>query len=438
MQIVDRDGLHNNNSSNINCTGLMQEPKNSVDYSDIINVEALQMIGSTVLSALSNSGMMNLENLKSDITGMSKGEQDDMPIERRRVIIGKHDNGEPIFKHLQANSVEAMNDKIVMAYVESGRIWGFLNKEDKTKAKTQTLFKPYVESWMETFKRPKLKPKTYQTYVGYLHTHLYPAFGDWFIEDITTKSIQDFMNERADLARKSIKNYIGLLEQILDAAVEDKLIEENPAKSKRLANPSDKEKPREALPEALFKEIIANLFKLENCLEKLMLGLLIFTGVRKNEALGLKWEDIDFDEKCIHIRRGVTHVGNPAIIGTPKTKNGYRDLYFGDNLESILLAMKGEGFIFGGEQPLSRKAYNTLMKHIEKKIDLHGATPHVLRHTYLTMAAAENIDPKTLQSMAGHAEYQMTMNVYVHPKQENVARAGQMMDALLGSYAEAV
>jgi len=77
------------------------------------------------------------------------------------------------------------------------------------------------------------------------------------------------------------------------------------------------------------------------------------------------------------------------------------------------------------------------MKRIEKKINLYGATPHVLRHTYLTTAAGENIDPKTLQSMAGHADHQITMNTYVHKKNENVAKAGQMMDALLGSYAKA-
>ena len=49
----------------------------------------------------------------------------------------------------------------------------------------------------------------------------------------------------------------------------------------------------------------------------------------------------------------------------------------------------------------------------------------------------ENIDPKTLQNMAGHADHQVTMNVYVHAKKENVARAGQMMDELLGNYAKA-
>ena len=93
--------------------------------------------------------------------------------------------------------------------------------------------------------------------------------------------------------------------------------------------------------------------------------------------------------------------------------------------------------MIGQDESLTETAYNRTWERIGKKIDLHGATPHVLRHTYLTTAAGENIDPKTLQSMAGHADHQVTMNVYVHAKKENVARAGQMMDELLGNYAKA-
>lgn len=361
-----------------------------------------------------------------------------MAIIRRRIVIGYNDDGTEIVKRIQAANENDANDRTVQVYIESGRIWEFLNPSPLASPvqKTQTLFKPYAEEWMKTFKLPKLKPKTYQSYAGYLHTHLYPAFGERFIEDITIQDVQQFLNERAHLAKKSLKSYHDLLAQILDAAVEDKLIQENPAKSKRLANPSSKVTEREAVPEPQFREIMKNLMKLENSPEKLMLALLLFTGMRRGEVLGLRWDDIDFEQKCIHIRRNVTHPGNPPVIGTTKTKSGVRDVYFGKNLETILTSMKGEGFIFGGEQPLSRKAYLSLAEHIKKKIDLHGATPHVLRHTYLTTAAGENIDPKTLQSMAGHADHQVTMNVYVHPKQENVAKAGQMMDTLLGNYAK--
>lgn len=392
-----------------------------------------KMIQDTVHETMAHT---NLDNLTAD-RAVSQGE-DDMALIRRRIVIGYHDDGTEIIKRIQATNENDANDRTVQAYIESGRIWEFLDPHTvkEQQKKTQTQFKAYAQTWMETFKKPKLKPKTYQSYVGYLHTHLYPAFGDRFIEEISTQDVQRFMNERVHLARKSLKSYHDLLAQILDAAVEDKIIEENPAKSKRLSNPSTKEKERDAVPEQQYREIVQNLMKLENGKEKLMLALLLFTGMRRGEVLGLKWDDIDFKEKCIHIRRNVTHPGNPPVIGTPKTKSGIRDVYFGENLEAILLAMKSEGFVFGGERPYSRKEYLTLDGRIKKKIDLHGATPHVFRHTYLTTAAGENIDPKTLQSMAGHADHQVTMNVYVHPKKENVAKAGQLMDELLGNYAK--
>ena len=402
-------------------------------YTVLTDAQLCFLIQETVAQTLRQQ---TLENLTAD-RAVSEGD-DDMALIRRRVIIGYHDDGTEIVKRIQARDENEANDKVVQAYIDSGRIWEFLESDSRTqKKKTQTCFKTYAEAWMETFKKPKLKPKTFQSYVGYLHTHLYPAFGGRFIEEITTQDVQQFMNERAHLARKSLKSYHDLLAQILDAAVEDKIISENPAKSKRLANPSTKEKEREAVPEVQFKEITRNVMNLENSAEKLMLALLIFTGMRRGEALGLRWDDIDFKERCMHIRRNVTHPGNPPVIGTPKTRSGVRDVYFGENLEAILVVMKGEGFVFGGEKPLSRKEYLTLDSRIRKKVDLHGATPHVLRHTYLTTAAGENIDPKTLQSMAGHADHQVTMNVYVHAKKENVARAGQMMDELLGNYAKA-
>lgn len=370
-------------------------------YNVLTDVQMQAMIQSTVAQTVRQ---LTLDNLTAD-RAVSEGD-DDMAIIRRRVIIGYHDDGTEIVKRIQAKDKNEANDKVVQAYIDSGRIWEFLDHASgKQKKKTQTCFKAYAEEWMKTFKKPKLKPKTFQSYVGYLHTHLYPAFGERFIEEITTQDVQQFMNERSHLARKSLKSYHDLLAQILDAAVEDKIIEENPAKSKRLANPSTKETVREAVPEEQFREIMKNLMKMDNGEEKLMLALLIFTGMRRGEVLGLRWDDIDFEQKCIHIRRNVTHPGNPPVIGTPKTRSGVRDVYFGENLEAILVAMKGEGFVFGGEKPLSRKEYLTLDSRIRKKVDLHGATPHVLRHTYLTTAAGENIDPKTLQSMAGHADH---------------------------------
>lgn len=363
-------------------------------------------------------------------------EEKEMAICRQRVVVGYNQDGTEVYRQLQAKSTNDMNDHIVQAYIQSGRIQEFLAPNERVASKTETLFKPYVENWMKIYKEPKLKPRTYQTYQGYLHSHLFSAFGERFIEDIRTIDIQEFLNARKDQAKKSLKNYLALLGQIFEAAKEDKIIPENPTASRRIMIPSEKANPREALPEDEYRDVLSRLYGMKNGQEQLMLAILIFTGLRRGETIGLKWEDIDFEKRQIHIRRNVTHPHNAPVVGTPKTKNGVRILSFGEHFEKLLLPMKAEGFIFGGDKPISVTRYDTIIRHIKKVVDLHGATAHVLRHTYITTAEATNeVGLKTLQSIAGHGNSQTTMNIYVHPKQENLKAAGELMDNLLNEYA---
>lgn len=67
-----------------------------------------------------------------------------------------------------------------------------------------------------------------------------------------------------------------------------------------------------------------------------------------------------------------------------------------------------------------------MWERIGKKIDLHGTTAHVFRHTYITMAAA-HVDIKTLQSIAGHADISTTMNRYAHGREDKIIEAGQAL-----------
>jgi len=359
-----------------------------------------------------------------------------MPLYRRRVRIGQNDDGSPIYKQIQAHSEEEANDRIVQAYVDCGRIWEFITAEErKPKAKSKTNFKTYATSWMNTYKKGKLKPRTWQTYNQYLTAQLYPAFGGMNIEDITAKDVQAYLNANKEQAGKSLKNYLNLLKQILDSAVEDKIINENPAASSRIFNPSDKKTPRKALPIEHLKEIIDAMHGMENCEEKLLLALFIHTGARRGEVLGLRWEDIDFDRNLIHIRRNNTQItGKGAHIGTTKTENGARDIPFGEHFKELLLPFRSTGYVFGGEEPFQSWDYDKLMRRLKKRVNLHGATAHVLRHTYLTMLAGEGVDLKTLQTIAGHANIQTTMDIYVSPRMDKITAAGETMDKLLNAY----
>ena len=93
--------------------------------------------------------------------------------------------------------------------------------------------------------------------------------------------------------------------------------------------------------------------------------------------------------------------------------------------------MQESGFIIGGEAPITMTTYNNTWRRIKKTIDLHGATAHIFRHSYLTYMAGTENDSKTLQTIAGHSTISMTMNRYVHAQPEKTIDAGKKMHNLL-------
>lgn len=342
-----------------------------------------------------------------------------MAIHRQRVRIGQHDDGTPIYKWVQAKTLDELTDRIVQAYIDSGRIWELLDRQTampmvlSQSKPTCPTFREYVEKWLQTYKAQNLKPTTMSGYRSSLSVHLYPTFGDRLLDSITTEDVQVFLNDRKHLTHKTLTLMLVFLKEILSDAQEDKLIDSNPAASRRIIIPSDKKSIREALPLEQVKDIIQNLPQLQED-DRRLLALLLFTGMRRGEVLGLRWEDIDEKNGLIHVVRNVTYTNNQPHIGTPKTQKGTRNIPLDEQLVGLLAPFGKKGFIIGGDKPITLTQFKNMWIRIDKSIDLHGATPHVFRHTYLTLAAGTGLDAKTLQTIAGHADIQTTMNRYVH------------------------
>ncbi len=162
------------------------------------------------------------------------------------------------------------------------------------------------------------------------------------------------------------------------------------------------------------------------------MALIMYTGLRRGEALGLRWEDVDQTRGVIHVSRNVTYHTSTALVGTPKTENGYRDVPLVPHLSNILKPIEPSGYIIASlkkpGEPICQSTFVRTWKRIESTINLHGATPHVFRHTYLTILAGLNIDVKTLQAIAGHGDIQITMNRYVHKRTEGLIEAGELFE----------
>lgn len=286
----------------------------------------------------------------------------------------------------------------------------------------RTLFATYAWEWFESYKVPKLRPGTAMNYRLTIRKHLVPYFGQMHMNAITTADVQRFYNQHAHQARSTVRTMGILLHGIFESAIEDGLCTINPTRSKRLTM-TQRKKVREALPLEHAQDIIAGLPKLEPK-DRLLVALLIFTGIRRGEALGLQWADIDFERKLISIKRSVRFVGNKGYIGPTKSSAGVRLIPLSPQLEEVLAQVDhgGKYLLGNAEFPITEMTYKRGWERICRTIDMHGATAHVLRHTFATLAAVHT-DVKNLQAIMGHSDIQTTMNHYTHPQELRVMAA---------------
>lgn len=263
-----------------------------------------------------------------------------------------------------------------------------------------------------------------------LNAHLYPVFAEREIAEITTGDIQEFLNARTHLAEKTLKELITFLREVFADAIEDNYMKKNPTISRKLVIPSHKKAERNALSKDQILDILDQAGKLDGY-DKRLICLLLLTGMRRGEVLGLRWEDLDIEDGLIHVRRNVTFPQNQPHIGTPKTKKGERSIPLEPVLWELLQPAQKEGFIIGGDKPITHMVFRRSWERISKKVNLYGASPHIFRHSYLTLANNAGVDPKTLQAIGGHADITTTMNTYVHQQLEQIRGAGDKIGAHL-------
>ncbi len=231
--------------------------------------------------------------------------------------------------------------------------------EQREKKKRDTpLFRDYAKQWRELYHDPRIGDRWRLETTRMMEHHILPFFGDTRIGDIDVAMIQRFFNnlsDRSESTNKHIKHMIG---GILQSAVEDELIDKNPARSTRLTL-SKKKTPRKALELDEARDILINMCKLPRE-DQLLLALLMNTGMRRGEAIALRWQDIDLEARMIHITHAITFAdGNHPVIKDPKSRAGIRDIPISDMLYPHLEG-GGDPDVFllsGTTEPLTAHTY---------------------------------------------------------------------------------
>lgn len=296
-------------------------------------------------------------------------------------------------------------------------------------AKEKLTLDEWYKTWLEEYKKNRVKLGTYTSYEKYYQSVIKSRLGSRNLNDIRGEHIQKLYNDlvKEGYALSSIKIVSAVLNGCFKQAERNGLIERNPVKLAELPRQTEK-KTRQAMTreqQALFMEYAEESYLYH------FFEVMLRTGMRKGEMQGLKYPDIDRKANVIHVRRTLKYIEHHGYIeDTPKTRTSTRDIPLtAAVLEHIEAQRNYWGFkvvnmnqyIFCNErgEALSRERIQAEIDRTIKRIraagyDFPRITSHVFRHTFATRAIEAGMQPQVLKTILGHSSLAMTMDLYSH------------------------
>lgn len=254
------------------------------------------------------------------------------------------------------------------------------------------------------------------------------------------------------------QNTIGVIQSVVrpafEMAVDDDMIRKNPFKFKLAEVVPNDAYVRTALTKAQQDRYLQFIRddSTGNYYDDIV--ILLGTGLRVSELYGLTRSDVDFDRRCIHIRKQLCRTADkPYFIAPPKTKSGIRSIPMTDSVymalqrvidnrgcpkvEIMIGGYSGFLFLDKDDKPKVAMHLENYMRRMQRKYTkLHGntlptVTPHVLRHTFCTNAQQAMLDIKSLQYIMGHSTASVTLDVYTHSDFDSAERAFRKVSSAL-------
>ena len=206
----------------------------------------------------------------------------------------------------------------------------------------------YIEHWVADVGPKKLADSTYQRDLQDIRRIL-PALGNYKLTDLRKEVIREFYEEmrhsprldgRGNLSEKSVEGLHNTLCGILSAAVDEGYLTHNPAW--RCYKPKGQKKERPVADEETVKKLITA-FERQSMKYETYFKLVLATGLRRGEACGLRWSDINWKKRTIHVQRGVVKLSHQeSITKDPKTNSGDRMVYLSKEMCQLLKAWRKE------------------------------------------------------------------------------------------------
>jgi len=288
---------------------------------------------------------------------------------------------------------------------------------------------------------------TLSTYKRDLRTHVFPTIGDMKITEISPAVLAALLlSLQSKLAVGTCQKIYTTMHTVFSMAYCQDTIIRNPLDKVQRPRPRKDEIPNEE-EKAYEESEIIRIIDLVNALPlkwKSFIHLLIDTGCRRGEALGLRWCDIDFENESIVFCCNLCETPEDGIyLDTPKGKKA-RTVYVDHEVMELLkelkksktvLDMSGKGYVFTRSEkslePISPRNVNNYFIRFGKRNEIDHFHPHKLRHSYASISLRNGADIASVSQNLGHASVNTTLKTYTHSSKEGQKKAHATFRAAL-------
>lgn len=301
--------------------------------------------------------------------------------------------------------------------------------------------------WLETYKKGKIGEGAYMDCVQKVN-QVIKEIGNLKLSEIRQHRLQAILNKQ-NKSKSNARKLKNVIEQIFKTAMVNELIPKNPAIGLQL--PDLKDGKRRSITKDEQKLILKIA---ETHRAGLWLKIMLYCGLRPSEAVALKWNDIDFENKKIDVNKALEIRNNK--IGPPKTAAGYRkvpipqilfkeleclyatatdDLLFtqpttGKHHTGESMRCMWENFVREANIQMGAKIYRNRIKK-EDELFPRDITPYCFRHTYCTDLQNAGVPINVAKYFMGHSDIRVTANIYTHQSDVVSDAAAQAIERYL-------
>lgn len=369
----------------------------------------------------------HLENSTSDGADMSKGAFD---MSKKRIRQRAKIGDQCVW--LSGETQQEILDDYLRQAIAAGLVVPADAVGEARVHKTPTVRQFVEETYAPTF-IARLAPKTVVNYRLYLDLNILPFLGDMPMDQVTVATIQqfyDWMATAGEHGRKknlnacTIRRVSGLASRIFKVAMEMKIIPETPFKHSLLNIRAEEAGHHKAMTDEEIQRVRQAIPHLQDRNERLYMGLLAYTGMRPEEALGMCWENVILEQQYAKVVQAVTYPGNSrAYIGKPKTAHAARTVLLPKVLVEILRPeQQPRGFILGGDKPWCYSHKTQVSKRALAHLHLKGYSDADFRTTFGTQMKEYGKTSAEVADLMGHADTRMVERVYARTRHEGVMK----------------